>query len=157
MTKNQNIDTTNPITNVLERYRPYLSNIDFNALTSELDTILPSAIRANCLKVDPKISILKWKDLYQWEIKDIPYFPFGWQITNEPTLISRTIEHLMGEYYIQDAASMLPVSLFDQSKFEDKLILDMAASPGGKTTQLIDTAKDKSFVIANDSSASRLQ
>jgi len=155
--KNNNNGTPKLITEVFERYRPYLNKTEFNALINELDTSLSPAIRANCLKVDPMSSIHKWKDLYQWEIKDIPYYPFGWQIINSPSSISRTIEHQMGEYYIQDAASMLPVSLFDKTKFEGKLILDMAASPGGKTTQLIDTAKDKSFVIANDSSSSRLQ
>jgi len=37
------------------------------------------------------------------------------------------------------------------------LTLDMAASPGGKTTQLVDSTDDNNLVVANDSSANRLQ
>lgn len=50
---------------------------------------------------------------------------------------------------------MLPVSLFNAIE-KSHLVLDMAASPGGKTTQIIDRSQDKAFIIANDSSASRL-
>ncbi len=50
---------------------------------------------------------------------------------------------------------MLPVSLFDCNK-PQPLILDMAASPGGKTTHLIDRTKDQGFIIANDASRSRI-
>jgi 16S rRNA (cytosine1407-C5)-methyltransferase len=61
----------------------------------------------------------------------------------------------MGQYYIQDAASMVPVSLFELHS-DRPLILDMAASPGGKTTHLIDRTQDQGFVIANDTSQSRI-
>jgi len=70
-------------------------------------------------------------------------------------LPGQTLEHRLGYYYVQDAASILPVSLFSTST-TPKLVLDMAASPGGKTTQLVDHNLDRDFVIANDSSASRL-
>ena len=61
----------------------------------------------------------------------------------------------MGGYYLQDAASMVPVSLFDLDN-PHPLILDMAASPGGKTTHLIDRTLDRGFIIANDGSKSRI-
>lgn len=141
----------------LARYKPYLSPTEFICLTQEIEQPPMPAIRANLLKVDPITAMPVWKHLYGWETLEIPYYPHAWQITHANVSISQTIEHRMGEYYIQDAASMLPVALFDISHQPGQLILDMAASPGGKTTQLIDLTDDKSFVLANDASASRLQ
>lgn len=52
---------------------------------------------------------------------------------------------------------MLPVSLFNPQKLQDSpLILDMAASPGGKTTHLISASDDRGMILANDGSASRI-
>lgn len=56
-----------------------------------------------------------------------------------------------------DSASMLPVSLVEDSVFAGKpLILDMAASPGGKTTHLVSASGDRGLILANDSSAGRI-
>ncbi len=77
------------------------------------------------------------------------------QILQAEIAPSQTIEHQFGYYYIQDAASTLPVALFNPIN-KNHLVLDIAASPGGKTTQLIDRSLDRAFIIANDSSASRL-
>jgi 16S rRNA (cytosine1407-C5)-methyltransferase len=151
----QNEDTKNPSS--LERFRDSLGDEGYQALLNELEKPLPSAIRANLLKVAPDRAIQKWQQSYDWEINPISFCPYGWQIISSNVSISRTIEHRMGEYYVQDAASMLPVSLLEESSNDGQLILDMAASPGGKTTQLIDVTGDRSFVIANDTSASRLQ
>lgn len=51
---------------------------------------------------------------------------------------------------------MLPVELFDFPLQKDALVLDMAASPGGKTTHLAARLEDRMVIIANDSSTSRL-
>jgi len=51
---------------------------------------------------------------------------------------------------------MLPAELFTPPLAGD-LILDMAASPGGKTTHLISRSGDNGLVIANDSSQGRIQ
>jgi 16S rRNA (cytosine1407-C5)-methyltransferase len=50
---------------------------------------------------------------------------------------------------------MVPVSLFDFDE-PHPVILDMAASPGGKTTHLIDRTLDNGFILANDGSKSRI-
>ena len=51
---------------------------------------------------------------------------------------------------------MLPPELFDFSEIEAPLVLDMAASPGGKTTHLAALTGDAGLVIANDGSRSRI-
>lgn len=52
---------------------------------------------------------------------------------------------------------MLPVELFDMESDEEGLALDLAASPGGKTTHLVSRMGDKGLVLANDSSQGRIQ
>lgn len=137
-------------------YRDLLSPEDYDQLIEEVQKPLPPAIRINPLKTDSAFpSRLSAK--YGWQLEAIPFCPTGFRILNAaPALVSATLEHHLGRYYIQEAASMLPVELFSPL-MEDEIILDMAASPGGKTTHLISRSGDRGLVLANDSSAGRIQ
>ncbi len=140
----------------LQRYEPYLSAEAYNALLATIHEPAPIALRVNLLKnEDPMRALEKWSGRYGWECSPVPFCSAGFQLMRYSTSPSQTVEHRLGYYYLQDAASMLPVSLFSPSTSQS-LTLDMAASPGGKTTQLVDNCQDTSLVIANDSSASRL-
>lgn len=141
---------------IIASFEPYLSSADICALKAELENPVPPALRVNVLKHDAPAFIQDLQKRYQWVTKPIPYCPTGIQVTHSQNAISQTVEHLMGDYYIQDAASMLPVSLLKSAQ-PSPLILDMAASPGGKTTHLADISADGGFILANDASTSRLQ
>ncbi len=140
----------------LERFTPLLEAGELERLLEELDKPLPTSIRINPLKVDPRAALADWRERYGWQTLPVPYCETGWWVTESRTSPSQTIEHRLGEYYIQDAASMLPVELFDFDDLEAPLTLDMAASPGGKTTHITARTGDRGLVIANDSSASRI-
>ena len=144
------------IEEALTRYRQFLSSDEYNHLLEELERPLFPAIRLNPLKVDPTETLPLLVDDYGWELRPVPYCDTGCWITKSRTSISNTVEHRMGIYYIQDAASMLPVELFDLERVSDPLILDLAASPGGKTTHLISRTGDQGLVIANDASRDRI-
>src|SRR3990167_11054259 len=62
--------------------------------------------------------------------------------------------HLMGAFYVQEAASMLPVALLDPKPGER--ILDMSAAPGSKTTQIAAKMQGRGVLIANDIQEKRL-
>ena len=144
------------IQSAVERYRSYLSPTDYQQLLVAAMTSAPSAVRVNLLKsADPDQDLEIWASRYEWQTSPIPFSTTSRQVISSQTPPGQTLEHRLGYYYVQDAASILPVSLFSKS-FTPKLMLDMAASPGGKTTQLVDHNLDRDFVIANDSSASRL-
>ncbi len=139
----------------LDRYRPIFSAEDFAALLTELNQPLLQALRVNPLKTDAHTALPAWAQRYGWQVQPVPYCDHGWWIHSAQTPISQTPEHRLGFYYIQDAASMLPVELFDFPE-HPPLILDLAASPGGKTTHIIAKTGDRGLVIANDSSRERL-
>jgi 16S rRNA (cytosine1407-C5)-methyltransferase len=116
---------------------------------------LPTGIRINRLKSHPPSAIEDLASRYGWQVQPIPACKNGWTIHNAHTPPGKTIEHRLGGYYLQDAASMVPVRLFDVDDPHPQ-VLDMAASPGGKTTHLIDRTLDQGFILANDASKGRI-
>ena len=147
-----------PLEQALVRFKPLLSADEFTELLAELEKPLPQALRVNPLKNAHSLdSVEKWATRYGWQVQPVAFCPSGWLILSNRTAPSHTPEQRLGFYYIQDAASMLPVELFDFDLLpQNPLILDMAASPGGKTTHLVSNTLDRGLVIANDSSADRL-
>jgi len=139
----------------LARARSLLSAEDYTALVAELEHPLRTAIRLNPLKAG-EADLASWAVRYGWETTPVPYCPTGWWLNSAKISPAQTPEHRLGCFYIQDAASMLPVELFDFGQ-EPGLLLDLAASPGGKTTHLISRTHDRTLTIANDASASRIQ
>lgn len=140
---------------VLKRFRKLLPSQAFAELLLELERPLYPAIRLNPRKATPH-DLTQWAERYGWQLEAIPFCSLGWWIKEAAIPVSQTVEHRFGYYYIQEAASMLPAELFDFTQSNQPLILDMAASPGGKTTHLISRSQDQGLVIANDSSAARL-
>lgn len=139
----------------LDRFKPLLSPAEFASLLEELQRPLPLAFRTNPLKAAPGDE-QRWAQRYGWRLEPVPFCPTGFRVTQMREAAAMTLEHRMGHYYIQDAASMLPVELFDLDIHDHPLVLDMAASPGGKTTHLSSRLLDRGLVIANDSSQDRI-
>lgn len=73
----------------------------------------------------------------------------------QPGELGRSLEHLLGYYYIQEIASMLPVIALQPKPNE--IILDLCASPGSKTTQMVSEMENKGTIIANDISLARIK
>ncbi len=140
----------------LERYRHLLNPADLAQLAEAIQRPLLPTIRINTLKTGVDEARRTWPEWYGWQVQSVLFCDAGWQITEGGEELSRTLEHRMGFYYIQDAASMLPGEMY---YFEDgarPLILDMAASPGGKTTHLCCKTSDNGLIIANDTSQARI-
>ncbi|MEJ5273897.1 MAG: hypothetical protein WH035_07180 [Spirochaetota bacterium] len=65
---------------------------------------------------------------------------------------SKSLDYIRGDFYIQDASSMYPVARIRKNTsniLDINYILDYAASPGGKTTQLADYFPE-SIIVANE-------
>ncbi len=98
-----------------------------------------------------------------WEISPVPWCQTGFFINrrDEAAAIGNTIEHAIGKIYVQEASSMIPVeALFwghENEKFSGKMVADVAASPGSKTTHIACKMQEAGTIIANELSASRLK
>lgn len=60
-----------------------------------------------------------------------------------------------GEIYLQSLSSMLPAIILEPKEGEN--ILDMAAAPGGKTTQIATLTNNKSYITACEMNAIRAE
>ncbi len=98
---------------------------------------------------------------HQWQLKPVPWCDSGYWINREDESVplGNTAEHLSGALYIQEASSMLPVTaLFHHwSPAEQATVLDAAAAPGSKTTQIAAELDNKGLLVANEFSASRIK
>ncbi len=110
------------------------------------------SIRINTLKISEKdcVSRLKKKGVH---LERIPFLKHGYWVSSSFNLVS-TQEYLQGYYYIQEAASQVPVEVLNPVS-SDK-VLDMAASPGSKTTQLAQRMGNKGTIIALESNRFRI-
>ena len=96
--------------------RDSLPTDQFQNLMRIMDEPIPAAIKVNLLKSTSEDLIDKCADLYHWKSDPVPFCPSGFWITDSEVPLSRTIEHRLGYYYIQESASMLPAELFDFSE-----------------------------------------
>jgi 16S rRNA (cytosine1407-C5)-methyltransferase len=142
---------------VLARYRSLVPADTYACILSGLTRPLSQAIRTNRLQGIDAADINRWQEKYTWDLKSVLFCANGYQVNSAAIPPSQTVEHMMGAYYIQEASSMLPPELFDYDSANPELILDLAASPGGKTTHLADKMGDRGLLIANDASRSRIQ
>jgi len=128
---------------------------------------LRKSIRVNTLKTEVD-DFLKRFDKYGLNYIPIPWCREGFWVEDQQSEhlnneigLGNLPEHLQGLFYIQEASSMLPpIALCDPTSFEqddELLILDMAAAPGSKTTQLAAMVNNSGLVLANEMSASRVK
>ncbi|WP_333005096.1 16S rRNA (cytosine(1407)-C(5))-methyltransferase RsmF [Vibrio coralliilyticus] len=120
---------------------------------------LRKSIRVNTLK----ISISEFTQRAQekgWQLSPVPWCEEGFWIDADEseTPLGNTAEHMSGLFYIQEASSMMPVSALFQDQSDDFLsVLDMAAAPGSKTTQMAAKMDNLGVLVANEFSSSRVK
>lgn len=114
---------------------------------------LPSSFRINTLKTD-KAAMVKRLTKEGWKLNEVPFYENGFVLSEKKSALGNTVEHFLGYIYIQEVASMLPPVVLDPNPNE--IILDMAAAPGSKTTQLSQIMKNNGAIFANEKDNSRL-
>jgi NOL1/NOP2/sun family putative RNA methylase len=111
------------------------------------DVTLRQAIRINNTNSKGKNLIERLSGLGV-QLEKIPFLQNGYWIADSKVSPGATAEFLLGLYSIQEAAAQIPASLF--SDLKGKKVLDVAAAPGGKTTQLADLMENTGAIVALD-------
>src|SRR3989338_3046011 len=137
----------------IERYSKLT---DFEEFKKYSLSFLRRSIRANTIKIP--LEELKKRLEKNWALEQIPWCKEGFYIEHikkERRDIGNLIEHSLGYFYTQEAASMIPPIVLGSRPGD--IVLDMAASPGSKTTQIAQYMQNKGILIANDYTIERMK
>ncbi|MCG9679006.1 16S rRNA (cytosine(1407)-C(5))-methyltransferase RsmF [Vibrio sp. Isolate24] len=119
---------------------------------------LRKSIRVNTLKISID-DFTRRASEKGWRLTPVPWCTEGFWIEADEsdTPLGNTAEHMSGLFYIQEASSMMPAAALFQGKNEFHRVLDMAAAPGSKTTQIAASMRNNGVLVANEFSASRVK
>lgn len=120
---------------------------------------LRRSLRVNTLKISTEDLLIQIAP-YGWTLTPIPWCQDGFWVSrqqDEALPLGSVAEHLSGLFYIQEASSMLPVTALFDAVSNPERVMDMAAAPGSKTTQIAASMNNQGIIIANEYSASRVK
>nr|WP_255668557.1 RsmB/NOP family class I SAM-dependent RNA methyltransferase [Methanocella sp. CWC-04] len=109
-------------------------------------------IRVNTIKVSANALIKRLTDK-GFIVKALD-LPDCLEVMSEPYSIGASAEHLLGLFYIQDMSSMVPALAL--APVPGDVVIDMAASPGGKTTHLAQLMNNEGILIAIEAEPARM-
>lgn len=137
----------------------FLERLSKNVPKEKLDEILvaytkkrPTTIRINTLKTS-KENLVQYFDKKHIRYEEAPVSPISLIIHNEKRDILNLEAYKEGLFYIQSLSSQLPAIALDPQNNER--ILDIAAAPGSKTTQIAAMMENTGEILANDNSRIR--
>ncbi|MGX5174941.1 NOL1/NOP2/sun family putative RNA methylase [Aliikangiella sp. IMCC44653] len=144
----------------------FLNESELCAFIKACQTPLRTSVRVNTLKMSIQ-DFSRFAESQAWQLTPIPWCQQGfWLSSDNPENLANlgnSLAHLQGLFYIQEASSMLPpIALcseltLDSTVHSEPFVLDMAAAPGSKTTQIAAQLNNQGLIVANELSASRLK
>jgi NOL1/NOP2/sun family putative RNA methylase len=119
---------------------------------ASMEQLPPVYIRVNTLKITQNALIKRLTDKgFTLRPADLPDCL---EVTAEPYSIGASAEHLLGYFYVQDKSSMVPPLALAPGPGDT--VIDMAASPGGKTTHLAQLMNNEGLIVAIEKEPARL-
>ncbi len=137
---------------MVARYEELIGPEDTREMLGLKPSDIPRAIRVNTLRTH--------RDALRQELEEkgfiisTHWIPYALIVHEEPVPIGATHEYMHGLYYIQGLGSQTPVYITDPKPLHRAI--DMAAAPGGKTTQIAQHQRDTTPITALDISPKRL-
>src|SRR5690606_30638443 len=117
----------------------------------------PTTLRVNTLKTTREQVVNGLSEL-GLRYKNIPWYDQAFIISGDPFktlgVVMGSEMYKKGEIYVQNLSSMIPPLILDPQP--GSRILDIAAAPGSKTTQMAMMMQDSGEIIANDLSPIRI-
>ena len=142
-----------------EFVKRYSEITDFDVFMDYSLKFLRRSIRVNTIKM----SVNKLKQRLEdkgWQLEPIKWCEQGFFVEHNKSRIDigNLVEHSLGYFYVQEASSMIPpIVMRKLSDLSNKLVLDMCAAPGSKTTQIAMYMQNTGMLIANDYLVPRLK
>ena len=124
----------------LERMKAELGD-EYQAFQESLSTVAPVSIRLNPFKPGFNVDGLS----------PVPWCNSGYYLPQRPAFIFDPLFHA-GTYYVQEASSMFLETVYKHVFPNEgpKLVLDMCAAPGGKSTHLLSLLPSESLLLSNE-------
>ena len=138
---------------MVQRYFEFLGLEQTKQLLVANEKPLKPYIRVNTLKIEP--NTLKGRlENKGFKLKTNKWLSYAFEVLKSPYNIGATHEFLLGYYYVQNLASMLPASVLNPQKGD--LVIDMCAAPGSKATQLAQIMEDQGDLILIEKNLKRI-
>lgn len=132
----------------LERLRRIVPSAQFDAITDTFTQNCPTTFRVNTLHANPE-EVEEHLRSKGFNLLRLSWYPQGFILKGDRLRdLQQTTLYRDGAIYVQSLSSMIPVLILDPQPGEH--ILDLAAAPGSKTTQIAAHMQAKGTLIAND-------
>ncbi|MCX8104577.1 MAG: RsmB/NOP family class I SAM-dependent RNA methyltransferase [Ignavibacterium album] len=113
-------------------------------------------LRVNTSKISVDDLQLLLLEKYNIKTEQLQNFPKVLKVvSDEEGLIGKTVEQILGFYYIQGLSSMLPPIVLNPD--EKDLVMDLCGAPGSKTTQMAEMMNNKGTLIVNEIDINRIK
>jgi len=124
---------------------------DFNKFEKAMNEPLVRGLRVNTNRV----SVEKFCECFEQKLEKVDYAIDGFVLESDDKL-GNSIEHLTGQIYLQEPASMLAVCASGiEQETKTLKVLDLCASPGGKSGQIAARIGEDSILFSNEIISSR--
>ncbi len=137
----------------------YITSIYGTDLTKSYQELVkkqPSQfIRVNQSRITSQELSIALSKKYSIQCEVVPNYPNILKVTDPQNLLGKTLEHILGHYYIQSYSSFIPPLVLNPG--ETDTVLDLCAAPGSKTTELGEIMNNKGTIVANEIQLDRLK
>jgi tRNA (cytosine49-C5)-methyltransferase len=137
-----------------ERYRSFLPGREWAAFTDALERPEPRTFRIRSGRTTPD-ELLSSLAKQGFDVAPVRELPGVFRVDREPYPLSETLEHWLGLFYIQQAATCLAAPALAPRPGEG--VLDLCAAPGGKSSHLAELMEDRGCLVAVDLAERRVQ
>jgi len=119
--------------------------VDYEAFVESIDQPAAVSLRINPRKFPTPV-----------ESEKVPWCETGVFLNERPSFTLDPIFH-SGAYYVQEASSMFVEQAFRQMEHtSNRIVLDLCAAPGGKSTHLLSLLDSSDLLVANEVIRSRV-
>ncbi len=130
--------------NYLKRMKEYLG-CEYNAFLSSYNETPVRSLRVNKVSEEEIFKNLNIK------LEKIPYDKSGYYVLDDGKY-GNSVYHHLGAIYFQEPSAMMPVNTYNFRG--DEVVLDLCASPGGKSSQILERIPE-GILVSNEISNKR--